>query len=300
VSPPASANFNRIAAPFVTSADGSHTYQFLFWNTGRHLTGKRSVTWTFRRFSWGIWTAVKWYGTPPVGNGGPPRVRADGFSVGGNAVLTGSPIDGAASTFAGGSWPFQGDDHAIGTANGDVTVVANAHSGAETFGGWAQLIWGGDATGDFQETDDGTTGNFGTSGFFEVIPAGTNPFYVPGGTSADLLAAYVPEALSLPIPIDIDRIRQLLADVSQFQEPPHIDPRGDSAVIDRLRLTALAGLLQQTAPASGEGRAIHGLLEAVPRMTETELHRAKQSVQTTLDLAKTTLKTIDARLKRTK
>ena len=33
--PPDSATFRRIAAPFVTSPDGTQTYQFLFWNTGR-------------------------------------------------------------------------------------------------------------------------------------------------------------------------------------------------------------------------------------------------------------------------
>jgi hypothetical protein len=39
------------------------------------------------------------------------------------------------------------------------------------------------------------------------------------------------------------------------------------------------------------------MIEAAPRMSKEELRRAKQSLQTTLDLAKTALNTIDARLK---
>src|SRR5262245_29792407 len=96
------ATFTRNAANFVTSADGAHTYQFLFWNTGRHMTNKRQVRWNFSVLGWGTWPATRWYGTPPVGGGGPGAalVRADAFSIGLDAPLApGTPIDGAASTY---------------------------------------------------------------------------------------------------------------------------------------------------------------------------------------------------------
>src|SRR4051812_46964886 len=84
LTPPDSANFTRTAAPFVTSVDGTQTYEFLFWNTGRHMTNKRKVIWIFSQFGWGIWTATRWYGTPGNGPPGQPRVRGDSFSLHGN------------------------------------------------------------------------------------------------------------------------------------------------------------------------------------------------------------------------
>jgi hypothetical protein len=93
VTVPPTAHFDRHAANFVTSMDGTHNYQFLFWNTGRHVTNKRHVHWDFSVGGWGIWTATKWYGTPG-GNGGPPRVRVDAFSIGGDAPISRSAQTG--------------------------------------------------------------------------------------------------------------------------------------------------------------------------------------------------------------
>src|SRR5262249_8469748 len=126
VTVPPTAHFDRHAANFVTSMDGTHNYQFLFWNTGRHVTNKRHVHWDFSVGGWGIWTATKWYG-PPGANGGPPGVGGDAFSIGGDAPITGSGTaiaDPPASTFPAGAFPFMGDDHAIGTSGGPVDVAA--------------------------------------------------------------------------------------------------------------------------------------------------------------------------------
>ena len=293
LAPPDSVSEDRTAAQFIVSDDGTHTYQFLFWNTGRHITNKRKVIWNFSRFGWGVWTATKWYGTPG-GNGGPPRVRADAFDLHGNGLLSpDSPIDAAASTFAPGAHPFNGDDHAIGTASAGATVVAHAHMGAYDFAGWIKLIWGGDPTGDFVETDVGTTGSFGSGSFYSSVPAGTNPFIAAMGESDDLLAAYAPTPVSGPTKFYIDWEKYFAA--GGLDIPSVVDPAPE----DLLRLAILEGLVQRTRPGPvGAGITdIERVIESASRMTKDELTRAKQSMQTTLDLGKSALHAIDARLK---
>lgn len=115
------------ATQFVTSLDGTEQYQFLFWNTGRRLTRKRKVKWTFSQLGWSTWTATMWYGKPPGPNGsGLARVRADAFMISDDAPLSGTPIDAAASTYAAGAYllPPSGDDHVIGTGDDGASVVA--------------------------------------------------------------------------------------------------------------------------------------------------------------------------------
>ena len=296
LTPPDSANFTRTAAPFVTSADGTQTYEFLFWNTGRHMTNKRRVIWLFTRFGWGIWTATRWYGTPGGGPGGPARVRADAFNIHDNALLSpDSPIDGPASTYAPGAWPFSGDDHAIGTAAAGATVVAHEHMATYDFAGWLRLLWGGDPTGDFIERDDGTTGAFGGSGFYETVAAAASPFTLGMGESADLLATYVPQTLTGPGGFGPHDRRWWWEELvgGGFKIPQ----KGDPGPEDLLRLALLEDLVQRTRPGAAGHTDFQGLIEAAPRMSKEELRRAKQSLQTTLDLAKSALSTIDARLK---
>src|SRR5262245_23268692 len=59
--------------------DTPHNRKFLFWDTGRQVTNKRHVRWTFSHADeWTTWNAVAWYGVPPVGNGpGEPLVSFD-------------------------------------------------------------------------------------------------------------------------------------------------------------------------------------------------------------------------------
>ena len=294
LTPPDSANFTRTAAPFVTSADGTHTYEFLFWNTGRHVTNKRKVIWLFSLFGWGIWTATRWYGDPGTnGVGGPPRVHADAFSLHGNALLSpDTPINGAASTFAAGAWPFNGDDHAIGTAAGAASVVAYEHMGAYDFAGWAQMQWGGDPSGDFVETDTGTSGSFGGSSFYDTVPAGTSPFAAAAGQSYDLLATYAPQIVSRPPgrgPIWWEKYVGMGGG--------KIPLKGDPSPEDLLRIALLEDLLQRSRPEDVAGTDFQGMIESASQMTRDELTRAKQSLQTTLDLGKSALSAIEARLK---
>jgi hypothetical protein len=295
-SPPDSAHFDKTAAQFV-SPDGVHNHEFLFWNTGRHITGKRHVIWNFTRFGWGTWTATRWYGTPG-GNGGPSRVRADAFDLNGNALLTpDSPIDAPASTYSPATaTPLNGDDHAIGTAAAGATVVAHAHMGAYDFAGWLRLVWGGDPNGDFIETDDGTTGAFGSSSFYTAVDAGANPFTVAMGESADLLAGYVPQTFQLPGGFGHGQLGQWWEEIiGQF--PGGIPWVGDPSPMDLIRLSLLENLVQRTQPGPSRGSDLQRMIEAAPRMTMEELNRAKQSLQTSLDLAKSGLSAIEARLK---
>ena len=294
--PPDSATFNRTAAQWV-SPDGMSTYEFLFWNTGRHMTSKRHVIWNFTRFGWGTWTATRWYGTPG-GGGGDPRVRADAFNLNGDVLLSAdTPIDGPASTYSpAAAWPFNGDDHAIGTQAAGATVVAHAHMGAYDFAGWLRLLWGGDSNGDFVENDAGTTGSFGDTSFYTTVAAGTNPFTAAQGESADLLAAYVPEAVTLPGGWGGGVAHIPWQDIFG-PGGVNIPWVGDPAPMDLVRLAMLEELVQRAQPGRTGGSDVQRLIEAVPKMTGEELRRAKQSLQTTLDLAKSALSTIEARMK---
>ena len=285
-----SATFTRTATPFVSS-DGEHTYEFLFWNTGRHVTNKRTVIWNFSVFGWGIWTATRWYGSP--GNGpGNPRVHADAFSLDGDDVLsTSTPIDGSASTFAPGAWPFAGNDHEIGTADGPATVVAENVMSGKDFAGWLQYVWGGDPSGDFVETDTGTSGSFGSSSFFTPVAAGSHPFVAAQGESYNLLATYAPPA-GPRVPW------QVLLGEALANSVVKIPLGGDPGPEDVIRLAVLGELLQLTRPGAGGGISdFQGVIEAAPSMSHAELTRTKQALQTTLELAKSALGAVEGRLK---
>lgn len=286
-----SATFTRDAPNFVT--DGAQNYQFLFWNTGRHTTHKRRVRWNFSVLGWGTWTATRWYGTPS-GGAGVPRVHADAFSIGGDVVFGATPIDAAASTFAPGTHPFNGDDHAIGTAGAGATVIAKDPFSNYDFAGWLQLIWGGDATGEFVESDSGSGGTIGGSGFYDQVDE--HSFAVAKGASADLLATYGHRRQD--IVIDPGRIRDWFFE-SIFEGMGgklEIPPKGDPSPMDRIRLKLLEQLLSQTQPGAGSGTDFQRLIEAAPNMSPAQLKQTVQSLKTTLDLGKTALSAIEAQL----
>ena len=185
--PPGSASFDRHAALFVTSPDGTENFEFLFWNTGRNITNKRHVHWDFSAGGWTTWAATKWYGVPPSNGNGGHEVRVDPFSIASNGPITGSgtAIDPSASSFPPGSYPDMGDDHLIDTKNGAVDVAAKGSLASQQFAGWDQLIWGGDDSGTFYESDAGASQ--GSPGFY---PIGSGTFHVAQGGSAILLALY--------------------------------------------------------------------------------------------------------------
>jgi hypothetical protein len=290
------ATFTRNAAPFVTSPDGTQNYQFLFWNTGRHMTNKRRVRWNFSVLGWGTWTATRWYGTPSGGGGGSPRVRADSFSIGTDGSLAGpTPIDGTASTFAAGAWPFGGDDHAIGTAAGPASVVAKDPLNSYQFAGWLPLIWGGDPSGEFVESDAGTGGVIGGAGFYDHVVGGA--FAAPAGTSADLLATYGEYHRELPGGLGpyVDWWERF---GRQGRGPGDFQPNVDPSPIDLIRIRVLEQLMRQMDSDPAAGTDFRRLIDAAPTMSRDELKRTMQSLQTTLELGKAALTAIEAQMKR--
>lgn len=287
-----SATFTRNAAQFVIPPNGGDNLQFLFWNTGRHLTNKRRVRWNFSVLGWGTWTATRWYGTPG-GTGGPPRVRADAFNIGGDEILTSStPIDGAASTFAAGSWPFNGNDHEIGTAGGAVVVAAKGPLNGYDFAGWLRLIWGGDPDGEFVESDAGSGGNIGGNGFFEHVAGLT--FNVAAGAGADLLAAYGHHDSGG----GFGPVREWLENLFKERGPFEIPQKGDPSPIDFIRLKVLEQLVSQTQPAASGGTDFQRLIEAAPRMSSEELKRNLHALKSTQELNKVAQAALEGHLKK--
>jgi hypothetical protein len=282
-------SFNRHAANWVTSMDGSHNYQFLFWNTGRHMTNKRHVRWNFSVGGWGVWNATAWYGTPPHNGHGPQRVHVDPFTIGGNAPLTGTAIDGTASTYAGGAYPLAGNDREIGTAGGAVNAVAKDPFSFLAFAGWLQLIWGGDDGGEFVETDTGASP--GSPGFYATA---SGPFHVNQGGSADLLATYGNSAGGLTIDWGA-----ILAGLGVPLKPGIVIGPGDPGPDDRIRLAFLEELIAKAGPERGGDPAadFRQIITAVPKMSMDELKRSRQTLLTTLELGKSALSTIDAKIK---
>jgi len=281
-------SFDRHASNFVTSMDGTHNYQFLFWDTGRHVTNRRHVRWNFSVGGWGMWTATRWYGTPATGSGGPPEVTVTPFTIGSDGVITGSgsPINGTASSYAPGAYPFNGDNDAIGTANGAVTVVANDPFDSLQFAGWDLLVWGGDDTGTFVETDTGAT--MGSAGFF---PVGGGPYSVNRGVSANLLALYG-NANRSHINWSVVLGNLGLANVGNLP-PSSVDPAPD----DIIRLAALEALLQRSQPVATQGAEFQRLIEAAPTMSAEQLSLAVKNVQTSIALGNTAVATLQAQLK---
>src|SRR5262249_28535815 len=148
----------------------------LFWDTGRRVTNKRHVRWTFNHpDQWATWNAVAWYGVVG-GNGHPvPIVSLDAYWVG-TGTLDPPPGDGPGSTFGNGpspgqtAWPAGGNDHEVSTQWGAATIRALDHlrrspsDASLDFSSLTQLIFGGDDSGVFEENDDGITAGGGITG----------------------------------------------------------------------------------------------------------------------------------------
>ncbi len=279
--------FDRHAANFVTP-DGKNNFQFLFWNTGRHVTNKRHVRWNFSVGSWGSWTATKWYGTPTTGPGR-GVIHVEGFTIGGDAPLgPDTAIDGSASTFPPGAWPLSGNDHEIGTTGGPVDVVAKDPFHALQFAGWLSLVFGGDDSGLFIETDAGDP--MGSSSFFEHS---SGPFHVAQNGGANLLATYGNSTAVKPGRVDWGKF----VAGGGFQLPGGPIGPGDPGPDDLIRLIVLQQLLRQTRPVEGGGIDAQQVITNVANMSPEELKRARTSLQTAQDLNKSAISAVEAQLK---
>jgi hypothetical protein len=296
------ATFTRNAPLLALSEDGKQNYKFLFWNTGRHLTSKRKVRWNFSALGWGVWTATRWYGIPGVN--GTPLITADALSIGDNAILSGTPINGPASTFHNGpqnqpAWPYgtPSNDHNVWTGWGDATIVAKdpfvpAGSSYEyDFAGWLQLIWGGDTSGDFVETD--VVGGSGSSGsFYDHVTNGA--FTIGQGAGATLVAAYgTKSAVTLPwfkLLVEILRERGINLDINW-----KVDPSPE----DRVRLQILTNLLAVTSPREmSPGESLESLASGVETMSAAELKNAITRSKSMLQRGNAVLKALEVALQK--
>lgn len=276
--------------------------KFLFWDTGRRITNRRRVRWTFHHpENWSEWNASAWYGLPPTGPGGTPAVSARAFRVS-HGSLDVTPIKTPGSTFVNGpggspvAYPYLGNDHVGLTQFGPAHVVAKSHvtDGATSlsFSSWTRLIYGGIDTGYFEENDDDITSGSGVTGIENV----TADFLdIPSGQSAELLASYV-----VPAKGGIDGLKKWL-DFLRGVRVGGIDlpDRGDPSPEDIIRLKLIAESLDLV---RGEKvsvvDAFEGVLDAAKKMTGAELKRTIAGTKATLLRGQAAVKSLEALAKK--
>lgn len=297
----AGTTLEQTAPPFLLGP-GNQQLGFLFWDTGRRVTTKRTVRWTFNHpENWTDWNAIAWYGE--VGPDGIPQplVGTTAYWVG-QSSMSPTPIDGPGSTFVNGpgagnvAWPWQGDDHVVRTEWGNASLHAKPEmqrsSGEPTvkFSSWAQLVIGGDDTGFFSENDDTVSALSSGSGVSGLQDAGSADFAVAMGNGATLLAGYV-----TPQPPDLSgllgRLREALAGGLLGK---YID-KGDPSPEDVIRLKLISetiDMVRGQRPTSTD--AFEGLTEAGPKMSPQELKRTIVSTQTTLRRGQAAVKFLES------
>lgn len=292
----------QTAPPSLPDAMGT-LRSFLYWDTGRRITNKRKVRWTFNHpANWSEWNAVAWYGVPSPDTG-KPLVSVDAHWVGVGPIDP-TPIDGPGSTFVNGpggvplAYPYSGNDHAASTEFGAANIHAKPHLQRHAgdpvlnFSSWTQLIFGGDDSGYFQENDDDISAGEGVTG----LAASTSPiFSVPKSTSSVLIAGYVTPGKSKPP--RFDRLIELIekADLSIF-----ID-KGDPSPEDILRLKLISqtlDLVRGERPTAAD--PFEGLLGASKKMSKAELLRTIAGTKSTLLRGQATLKNLEAMAKKRK
>lgn len=282
---------DQTAPPYLLGPDDK-PWGFLFWDTGRRITSKRTVRWTFNHpDQWTDWRAIAWYG--PGGDGPEvPIVNTGAYRVG-HASLAPTPIDGPASTFVNGpggsplAWPWAGDDHALRTEWGDASIRAKAslHSGPGgpgdpelDFSCWVRLVYGGDGSDYFSETDENVDALASGSGVTGIAGSGSAVFAVDQGAGPTLLAGYI-TAPARRFDDPLGRLRDVLAGSLLGK---YID-KGDPSPEDIIRLKLISesiDLVRGERPSSTD--AFEGLTAAAKVMSAQELRRTIVSTQTTL------------------
>ncbi|MBL8482596.1 MAG: hypothetical protein JNJ60_10385 [Rhodocyclaceae bacterium] len=281
-------SLQQTAPPFLLGSNNEQL-AFLFWDTGRRITTKRTVRWSFNHpDQWTDWRAIAWYGMPGDGPG-QPLIGTTAYWIG-NSTLMPTPIDGPASSFVnapGGTpvaWPWNGDDHVVRTEWGAATLHAKGGmaggpgSSSLDFSAWIQLVAGGDGNGYFSENDDNIDSIASGSGVSGIANSGSPDFAVGMGGGATLLAGYV-----TPPPPDlsglIGKLREVIAGGLLGK---YID-KGDPSPPDILRLKLISesiDMVRGEKPTSTD--AFEALTAAARAMSPQELKRTIVSTQTTL------------------
>ncbi len=294
---PAGTSLARTAPPALPDSDGT-VRPFLFWDTGRRLTSKSRVRWTFNHpENWATWNAVAWYGT--AGNGpGEPTWSFDAFWVG-NGTLDPTPIDAGASTFTNGpnpgdvAYPWMGNDRQVRTEWGDNTVRAKDHlqrlatDPLLNFSDLLQLRAGGDTVGEFDENDDGIPA--GSSGPTGLAGVGSQQIVLGHNSGGTVMAAYV-QPVGSHRHFFIDELIALVTGLG-FLPPDKGDPSPDDII--RLKLIAESlDLVRGERPS--EIDAFEGLVGAAAQMDASTLRRTIAGTQATLLRGEAALKSMQA------
>lgn len=305
VNPPGQ-NFTRTAPALAPGTGAPNGYRFLFWNTGRRVTNKLQVTWTFNNLpSWTTWTATRWYGIAGSGgDGGSKLITAKAFAMEDDASMPGTPLDSANSSFTNGpgsqkAYPFgtPPDDHVASTQWGAASVAALDPFPPQVvfkeylFAGWLQLILGGDESGQFDETDGPAIGG---GGFYSHLSP--SPVSVSKDASVDLMAAYRVVPISPPgiperYPLDYLTFIEWLLDYDRRVDP-RPSPRGVAA--DRLRVGVLTDLVTLTRMAEAPEDLLKSLAANVKSLSPAELKRAVSSAKAITRRVETATKALEA------
>jgi hypothetical protein len=293
--PPGSAD--NTATPFLALGPApTDLLQFLFWHTGRRITNRRSVHWSFTAMTWSVWEATKWYGFPTSGPGGQPLIHTEAFSLVSNERMNvDTPISGVTG---GATWPFLGNNNDVGTASGAGDISAIEPLSSLSLCGWQKLVYGGSPNPDpFIETDadvtaDTVPGN-GSGNVFTFTPGAI--LHANQNENAEALAAYGSTGPSKPPGSIIDIFRGF--ERARPRRP--WDIIADPPPWDILRNRLVEELLRQTQPTAGNPAAdFNRIIESVPNMSVDELKRTLASVQTQVDLGQTAASSIEAQIKR--
>ena len=309
VNPPGQV-FTRTAPPLAPGTGAPNGYRFLFWNTGRRVTNKHQVTWTFNNLpSWTTWTATRWYGSDGGGitGGGSKRIAASAFAMEDDASMPGSPIDAANSSFTDGpagqqAYPFGNppDDHVASTQWGPASVAALDPFPPQMvfneyyFAGWFRLVLGGDETGQFDETDGAAIGG---PSFYSYLDA--SPVSIDKDATIDLMAAYRVVRISPPqppelIPIDFITFFEWLLDYDRLVDPFDPRPSRFGTRADRLRVGALTDLFALTRMADGPEDLLKSLAVNAKSLSPAELKRALSAAKAITRRVETATKALEA------
>jgi hypothetical protein len=275
--------------------DGVTERKFLFWDTGRQITNKRSVRWTFNHpDQWTSWNAVAWYGIPPQNGNGGHTISLDAYWVT-NGTLDATPVDQPDSTFVDGggagqtAWPDGGNDHAVDTewGAGDVYMLPHmqrtVHDPVLDFSSIQQLVWGGDDSSVFDENDDNVTT---TTGIFGVFLGAHDWPYTQGGSAVLMVGYAEPAHQQVKVPWwELVEEATLVSLIDQIADPSPED-------VARLKQLA-AALNIGVASGTPQPDMFEGLVAASKTMSRGELKRAIASTKATLERGQAALKTME-------
>jgi hypothetical protein len=267
--------------------------RFLFWDTGRRITNKRKVIWTFEyAANWATWNAVAWYGIPG-GPPGEPVIDAESYWAN-NGPMTPTAIhDISESGVPAGhtAWPWMGNDHQVrtewdaGSIDAKPSLTSTTGSALD-FSGWIKLFFGGDPNGACDESDADVPPGGVVTGEVAV----TGPSLAFAHNEGDgCIAAYV-----TPIPAKIKG-----PNINVKFRPQPIEIVDPATLIDVLRERGLGEQLTRVREAVGQPvDEIERLVGAATSMTKSQLKTAVAELRSIVNRGEAGLKSLQAQVEK--